>query len=444
MLRSSLATLACVTLLAACVNVAGPSAEPSITPGSVTPAPTSAPTATATATAAPTVTVAPTLTAAPSATAAPSPEPTEDPGFDQRDVDFLDDLGDPTGHCTTGPAQDPPAFPEDCFGVGDVADPNGVPIGSVVYNGGALAFTVQRSGGWVWSPRLADSISATMRVIGDFHATNEGRFGVLCATADDRLFGAVVGTDGSWAFIRIDGDGLEDLFGEPAAGLDVAVGESNLVALECAGTATGALRMTLWLGQSGPVATWTQPNGPENWDRAAAFAEAVDDDFGVTMDNVVVFGSGSADGSYGPEGEALLAHVPEDWRSSCYPGLVPPYLARTAEAVVSCFLSGSNTDGAELAEYVAFSSAADMDAAYQRRIDAFGSGNDASSCRDGSAEGPYTIGGVESGRLLCIEQFAGIRFDWTDNRLNILGSLVDFDGDYSATFDDWIIAGPDL
>jgi hypothetical protein len=422
MFRSPLAALVVVALFTGCVNVAGPSAEPSITPASATatPAPSSAPTATATAI--PTTTAAPTVTAAPTPTTAPTPAPTDDPGFDQRDVDFLDELADESSG----------------WGVG--ANDGG----SVAYVDGALRLDTSGTGAWLYSRRVANSTSATMRVIGDFYPTNEGRFGPICALGEDRLFGAVVGTDGSWAFVKIDENGPEDIFGDPSAGLDVVAGGSNLVALECAGTATGSLRLTLWLGESGPVATWTQPNGPENFDRAGTYVAASGEGFSVEMDNVILFGSGVADGSYSPAGEELLAHIPADWQSSCYPGLRPPYLARTAEAVVTCFLSSSNADGAEIAEYASYLSAADMDAAYQERIDAFGTGDGSSSCGDGSGEHPYDIGDTESGRLLCVDQFAGTRFDWTDTRLNILSTLIDFDGDYGATLDDWLIAGPDL
>lgn len=52
--------------------------------------------------------------------------------------------------------------------------------------------------------------------------------------------------------------------------------------------------------------------------------------------------------------------------------------------------------------------------------------------------------GVVLGRLLCVDQFAGIRFGRTDTRLNVLGTLVDFDGDYSAAFEGWLLPGPDL
>jgi hypothetical protein len=436
MFRSPLIALVAAAIVAGCVNVAGPSGEPSITPGVATPTASSA--TTPAPTAAPSATVAPTLTAAPTPTTAPTPGPTEDPGFDQRDVEFIDDLEDPSGHCTTEPAQDPPVYPEDCWGVGTNDG------GSAAYVDGALRLETSQTGAWLFSRRLADTASATMRVIGDFYPTNEGRFGPVCASGDERLFGAVVGTDGSWAFVKITDNVPEDLFGDPEAGLTVAAGGSNLVALECAGTSTGALRLTLWVGESGPVGTWTQPSGPENFDRAGTYVDALGDGFSVAMEDVILFGSGSADGSFSPAAEELLGHVPRDWQTSCYPGLRPPYLARTAEAVVTCFLSSSNADGAELAEYASYSSAADMDAAYQQRIESFGTGDDVSSCADSSGEGDYTIDGVTSGRLLCVDQFAGIRFDWTDTRLNILSTLVDFDGDYEATFAEWQVGGPDL
>ena len=61
---------------------------------------------------------------------------------------------------------------------------------------------------------------------------------------------------------------------ESITSLGVVAGASNLVALECAGTATGTLRLTLWLGRSGPVATYESSAGPATFDRAAAYAEA--------------------------------------------------------------------------------------------------------------------------------------------------------------------------
>jgi hypothetical protein len=441
MSKSVLGALVTAVIVAGCVNVAAPSADPSATPGAATPTGSVATTAPPSASAVATPTTAPTITAAPTPTTAPTPEPTEDPGdpgFDQRDVDFIDDLGDPSGHCTTGPAQDPPVYPEDCWGVGTNSG------GSVAYEGGSLHFDTIAGGAWLLSRRLANSVSATMRVIAEFYPTDEGRFGVMCGSGDERMFGAIVSTDGSWAIVKLGDLGAEELFGDPQAGLDIRAGQSTPVALECTGTATGALRLTLWVGESGPVATWTQPNGPENFDRAAIYLDSSGGPASVRMDNVAVFGSQIEDGSFNAEAEDLLAHVPEDWQPSCHQGLVPPYLARTAEAVVTCFLSNTNADGAELAEYVSFASAADMDLAFQRRVDAFGSGDTDNTCDVGPTETPWHFGedGPDIGRLLCAGQFAGIRFDWTDNRLNILSSMVDFDGNYARTYDDWQVAGP--
>jgi hypothetical protein len=283
-----------------------------------------------------------------------------------------------------------------------------------------------------------------MRIIGDFRPTNLGRFGVMCASGDDQLFGALLGTDGSWAFVTIGAGGAEELFSDHSAGLQVLQGQSNLVALECAGVATGLMRLTLWVGKSGPIATWVQADGPQTFDRAATYVESSADTFSVGLDNIIVFGTGIQDGSLSPEGQALLAHVPADWQSSCYQGLRPPYLARTADTVLTCFLPSH--DGAEIAEYASYTSADDMEAAYQSRTDAFGKGDGVNSCADGSGEHTYNFGSgtPDAGRLLCVNQFAGIRMDWTDTRLNILSTLIDFEGSYGATFEDWKVAGPDL
>ena len=88
-----------------------------------------------------------------------------------------------------------------------------------------------------------------------------------------------------------------------------------------------------------------------------------------------------------------------------------------------------------------------MTAAYQSRIDAFGTGDGvATSCSIGSGEHAYNFGAgtPDVGRLLCVNQFSGIRFDWTDTRLNILSTLVDFDASFGSTFADWADGGPNL
>jgi hypothetical protein len=426
MSKSPLALLAAAALIAGCVSVSGPTAAPSASatlpittqaPGTPTPGPT----ASATPTAAATATAAPSATAGPTAT----PVPSGDLGFDQRDVLFYDDLSNPSSG----------------WGTGNVP-PTGTPVGNIAYADGTLRFTTTGDGAWMWSRRIIDSANATMRVAGEFIPTADGRFGLLCVSGNSQLYGAVAGTDGSWAFVNIGSDGAVELLADAAAGLSVPAGESTLMAIECAGVATGSLRMTLWMGKSGPVGIYESSDGPDNFDRAATFVEATGAGFSVDLDNVIAFGSGIADSQLTPDGQQLLPHVPTDWQSRCYQSLRPPFLASTAEAVLTCFLGAPGHDGAEVAEFASFLSADDMDAAYQSRVDTFGTGDAVSSCADGSGEHAYNIGGTETGRLLCVSQFRGIRFDWTDTRLNILSTLVDFDSAYGLTFADWTAGGP--
>jgi hypothetical protein len=424
---------AVVALAAGCVSVSGPSAAPTTSPtlGVTTPhpataTPSAAPSGTPSATqsAPPTATAAPTTTAGPSASSGPTPQPSGDLGFDQRDVLFYDELTDPSSG----------------WGVGTTGG------GSVAYANGELQFNTASAGAWIWSRRLVNSTHATMRIASDFMPTGDGRFGLMCASGDTQLYGVVVGTDGSWAFVSVGANGAEELLGDSAAGLITGPGVLTHMALECAGLATGSLRMSLWLPEDGLVATYEATDGPDNFDRAAAYVEAAATGFSVAIDTTIAFGSGISDGTLSPEGQALLSHVPNDWQPMCYQGLRPPYLASTAETVLTCFLGAPGKTGAEVAEYASYVNADDMNAAYQSRVDNFATGTGTTSCKDGPGEHSYNFGSgtPDVGRLLCVQQFSGIRFDWTDTRLNILSTLVDFDGSYASTFNDWIDGGPNL
>ena len=350
---------------------------------------------------------------------------------------FDDDLSDPAGQCTAAVTSLP-----GCWGIGNT------PGGSIAYAGGALEFNTNSSGAWMWSRRVVDSTNATMRIAGEFVPTSDGRFGLLCASGDANLYGALVGTDGSWAFVNTTGDvAAQVLLANNAAGLSVPIGESTAMAVECAGLATGSLRMTLFLGQTGPVAIYEATDGPDNFDRAATYAEAKSDGFSVDLRNAIAFGSRIADNQLTPAGQQLLIHVPADWQNACYQGLRPPLFGGTAETVLTCFIRSPGDDGAEIAEYSAYLSADAMNQAYQKGTDFFGTGAGVNSCADGSGEHGYHFGGEgspEVGRLLCVDQFRGIRFDWTDTRLNILSTLVDLDGDYGLTYADWVAGGPNL
>ena len=439
----SLVILAVCVLAVGCVTVSAPTnsptlaptASPSQAPATASPSPSAAPSPTASPSPAPTDTLAPTEspTVAPSASPAPtaSAEPTGELGFDDRDVVFSDDLSDPTGECVDATV----ALP-DCWGIGVTGG------GAIAYVDGALQFDTASDTSWMWSRRELGSTNTTMRIAAEFMPSSEGSFGILCGSGDELLFGVLVGTDGSWSFVKVAGDAAEELQSDESAGLSVPIGASSPLALECAGTASGMLRMQLWLENTGLVAIYEADEGPENFDRAAVYVDAASDSFSVQVDNLIAFGSGFADNQVTQEAAQLLTHVPSDWQDQCYQGLRPPLFGGTAEAVVTCFLAEPGHDGAEVAEFAQFLTTDAMDEAYQKRVDAFGTGDGVESCAVGSSEHAYRIGEVESGRLLCVPQFSGIRFDWTDSRLNILSMLVDLDGDFGLTFADWQAGGP--
>lgn len=439
MSKSVFAALAVVALVAGCVSVTGPTASPGVTVAP-TVAPTGAPTAVPTATVAPTATTAPTAEPTAAPTSLPTVEPTGQPaGFDERDMLFNDDLTDPSRQCATATGTVPPG----CFGIGEVTSPGGH-IGTVAYLGGRLNFAVDNVNGWMWSRREVGGPHSTMRIAAEFIPASAGRFGLFCNWNDDELWGAVVGTDGSWVLGDIGDIGINRLAEDQNAGLDVPIGESTPMAVECSGLITGGLRLTLWLEDTGPIAIYETDQGPDNFDRATAYAEATGTATSIDVENIIGFGSGFADDQITDAATELMTHIPEDWVDSCYQSLRPPLFFGTAEAVVTCFIGEPGDDGAEIAEYVAYLTPEAMNAAYQKRVTSFGTGDQADSCETGSGEHNYKIQSVPGGRLLCIEQFRGIRYDWTDDRLNILSSLVDFDGEYGKVWDDWQVGGPNL
>ena len=437
-MKSGLVVLPLVAgLLAGCVSVSGPSLSPgAATPtlGITTPVPSTAgPTASIGTTASPTAspTLAATASASPSEQPTDSPLPTETasiaptpsagPLFDTRDLLFEDTFDDDASG----------------WGVGNT------PGGDIAYVNGALTFDLPVNGNWIWSRRETGEVNGTVRLLGEFSASSDSRFGLLCVSGEE-LYGAVLSTSGGYAFVRIGEDGAEELGGDDSASLDVPTGEPTLFMLECAGRATGAFRMQLWQVDTGPIGIYESDEGPRNFDRVGAYVEAFSDDFSGRLETVYAFGVTGADGQLDTAGEELLTHVPSDWQDSCYQSPVPALSADFAAANLVCFIGQPGNDGAEVVEYTQFDSKDEMDRAYQSRVTAFGTGDNEPSCQDGSGEHSYTINEIDAGRLLCVEQVVGIRFDWTDDRLNILSSAVDFDGQFRSTYTDWVDGGPNL
>ncbi|MEP7360226.1 MAG: hypothetical protein ABI744_01475 [Chloroflexota bacterium] len=426
------ALIAVVALVTGCVSITAPSAAPSVTPAPATPAPTSTPSAapTASPTASPVATVAPTPSATPSVapTEGPTAVPTQAPSeLDTRDLLFSDDMTDPSSG----------------WAVGQVTDSDAT-VGTISYAGDRLRLDVQNTTGWLATSRVLDGEQSTMRMAAQFVPQGPGRFGLLCDANDTDEWGALVDTDGSWFLGNLTNAGFDTKVKQEVSGLNIPINQSTLMAVECSGLATGKVRITLWLDGTGPVAVYETDAGPDTFNRAGIYAEALGAPTTIDVGDIITFGDSSDSGEMTDAGLDLMTHIPSDWVDSCYQSVRPPLYGRMAEAVVTCFMRKPGDNGAEIAEYASYLSPSEMDAAYQQRVSVFGSSAGTGSCEVGSSEQPYNIDGVESGRLLCVDQFRGIRFDWTDTRLNILSSLVDFDSDYSATFADWRIGGPDL
>jgi hypothetical protein len=355
----------------------------------------------------------------------------------------------PTQDVTPGPTETPfPTSPDELFndvlsdelsGWGTATN-NG---GSVGYVAGGLQFDVNDGSAWLWSRRETGDDNSALKVVGEFVPAGEGRFGVICGKGTDALLGAIVDTRGGWAFVSIGEDGAEVLLGDESAGLDVPIGETTVLGLDCWGTSTGALRMQLNMTGTGPIAVYESQDGPESFDRVAAYAESFEDAFTVRLETVLAFGTGDPSGLLDDDATELVGHVPAEWQDTCADTALPPILGRNATALITCFVGDIST-GSDVAEYVQFPTKEDMDAAYDIHIDRFPVDTAVDSCKDGPGEHSYTIGSADAGRLLCAEQFVGIRYDWTDDRLNILSSLVDADSSYADLFQDWLIAGPNV
>jgi hypothetical protein len=295
----------------------------------------------------------------------------------------------------------------------------------------------------MWSRRNTGSDTAALKVVGTFALSTEARFGVFCGSGDDEMYGVTMDTDGAWSFVSIGPDGVEVLEDDVDAGIEVTIGAPVVMGLDCAGTATGALRMILNLTNSGPIAIYEQQDGPASFDRLGAYAESHDESVSIRLEDIVGFGSGDPDGAMDADAADLLAHVPTDWQEVCWDTPLPPIFGANATAQLTCFI-GDVSAAAEIAEYVQFATTDDMDAAYGTHVERFPVLTPVESCEDGPGEHSYSIGSQETGNVLCADQFFGLRYVWTDDRLDILSTLVDHDGSYTDTYQDWLEGGPNV
>jgi hypothetical protein len=133
-----------------------------------------------------------------------------------------------------------------------------------------------------------------------------------------------------------------------------------------------------------------------------------------------------------PAGDALAAHVPEELRDTCR--LVPP--PDGAAAAIDC-----PAGGATQAVYLQYADEAGMTDAYDALVEEHPEATGV-SCDVSPSEGPYTVDGVEVGRLLCFEEDGSARLVWTDERLDIMGDAIWSDESYDPLYRWWLAAGP--
>lgn len=420
-----------VSGLIGCVGVTGgPTQLPSSTAslGVTTPLPASArPTPTPTVAATPTPTVAVTTTPVPP-TAPPTSEPTPFPS-------------------SGGPAETPPAQTNDLLFLDNMDDPASgwsdlnAELATVAYADSAVRISILRHPAYAYTERDLGAEYGVVLAVGEFNPSAQGSAGLLClatgeAGATGLAYGAVFTPVGGVIFISIDNGQIAVLENNDAVGVTLPVGASTIYGLACAGTSTGALRLVAFGAASGPLTSYQIDIGPETFRAVGAYGESLEDGFNLDFQTVAVYGIPGSDVAMSPEGQELLTHVPADWQQLC----IESPTSGTEAAAVVCFLQQDGT-GVEIASYESYASNEAMDAAYQERVTNYGV-EPTGSCQSGPNETTWSIDGVQYGNVQCAPQQVGIRVDWTDTRVGILSTLVDFEGDYGAAYNTWLNAGP--
>ena len=301
-----------------------------------------------------------------------------------------------------------------------------------------LALRFNSNQAWAYSVRALAGPHGTVVQAADLAPQSDGIFGLLCGdTTSQTYYGAVVTTDGALIFIETDNGTVNVLKRFDDLGLDVTVGGSNPMALECAIDNGGSLDMVAGLSGTGPVGVRSESAGLSAFDATGIYGEASSDGYTLAVDSAAAWGSGGTDGTMSDAADILYQHIPTDLQNNCYES---PNWNTDANTVVTC-IEQTEGKGAELLQLQQFSAGAGMDAAYQRLVDAFGVESQG-SCKSGPNEAQWTVNEQAGGRVQCAPQLVGIRFDWTDDLTSILSSLIDFDGSYQDTYDEWVDAGP--
>lgn len=318
----------------------------------------------------------------------------------------------------------------------------------VAYEDGAMVLRLKSPGRSTWTTRpLGDwplvEVEATMTPLPE----GTGLFGLICGPSNEVFYTALVDTAGGVAILRVSAGQATVLATDPAAAAVPIPGQPLAMRLACSGTEAGALP-SVSLSIDGSLALEaSDPTGFASFQRSGFYGESgpTSEGFSVSGDDMVVraglraepppvsSASPSMSLTGDPAGDALAAHVPPELRQSCR---VVSLADRQPAVAIDC-PSGSAVQAA----YLQYEDDASLTEAYDALVEDHPEATGV-SCDVSPSEGPYTVDGVEVGRLLCFEEDGSARLVWTDERLDIMGDAVWSDATYDALYRWWLAAGP--
>ena len=439
MIRALSVAVISAGVLVGCVGVIAPTAEPTVPVASfgiTTPAiPTlSVPTAAPSLTVPPVPTLPP--TPSPSPTLAATATPTEEPTATPTEAPTTAPTEAPSEAPTSAPTEIPSEL-EDLLIDDDMSDETSgwgtTDTGdtTVTFVDGKLRFEHALDTGAFYSGRQFDGTHRAALVAGQFVPASQGAMGVMCGTADGTSYGALVSTGDVLIFFSIAGGQIEVFDSYSDLGLGVTPGSTIVLSVGCALASDDTLRMIASVNNSGALATYHGSEPIDGFTSMLLYSEPSEAGYVLDVDGAVALGKGD---EVEPSEEAaeLLTHLPEDVQESC---IEFPRHDVELRALVTCFMQPEG-DGAEAANYQAFTDPAALETSYQGAVDRWAV-ESTGDCETGPNESSWTFNDVERGRLMCAPQTVGIRFDWSNTETNIMGTMLDFEGDYGLTYADW-------
>lgn len=315
----------------------------------------------------------------------------------------------------------------------------------VAYEEGQLVLEIKGPGRSTWTMRefgdwpLADVEATILRP----DAAAEGFYGLTCGRSDDDFYAGLLDDSEGTALLRVvDGQATVLLRDEIPVPEAAVTGPIDL-RLSCRGTDAGEASGVSLSVADRVVASAADPSGFVSFLRGGFYLESGTasegslmsaDDFRVVVGLVADSGSGPSPSSTGdPAVEALLLHVPESVRDLCRTVTRADLAATVA---VDCAMPEMR-----VTTYLQYADPATMTRVYDARVAAHAEAT-GSSCQMEPGEGPYTVDGIEVGRLLCVLQDDVATIYWTDERVSIMGRAQAANRSFAGLYAWWLEAGP--